>query len=62
MRDNLTVTGGYTNLRRGYISEGLFQNQDQIDQWAVQDGNGNATLQPGDIRYKDLNGDNIIDV
>lgn len=62
MRDNLTVTGGYTNLRRGYISQGLFQSQDEIDQWAVQDGNGNATLQPGDIRYQDLNGDNIIDV
>ena len=62
MRDNLTVTGGYTNLRRGYISQGLFQSQDQIDQWAIQDGNGNSSLQPGDIRYQDLNGDNIIDV
>ena len=62
MRENLTITGGFTNLRRGYISDGLFQNQEQIDQWAIQDGNGNSSLQPGDVRYVDLNGDNIIDV
>ena len=62
MRENLTITGGYTNLRRGYISQGLFQTQDEIDQWAEQDGNGNSSLQPGDVRYSDLNGDNIIDV
>lgn len=62
MRENLTITGGFTNLRRGYISAGLFQTQEDIDQWAIQDGNGNASLQPGDVRYIDLNGDNIIDV
>jgi TonB-linked SusC/RagA family outer membrane protein len=62
MRANLTQTGGYTNLRRGYISDGLFQNQDEIDQHAIQDNGGNRSLQPGDVRYKDLNGDNIIDV
>jgi TonB-linked SusC/RagA family outer membrane protein len=62
MRQNLTVTGGFTNLRRGFISQGLFQSQEEIDQWAVQDGNGNTTLQPGDVRFQDLNGDGIIDV
>jgi len=62
MRQNLTVTGGFTNLRRGYISQGLFQTQEEIDAWAVQDESGNSTLQPGDVRYTDLNGDNIIDV
>jgi TonB-linked SusC/RagA family outer membrane protein len=62
MRQNFTVTGGYTGLRRGYISDGLFQNQDEIDNHPIQDGNGNASLQPGDVRYQDLNGDNIIDV
>ena len=54
--------GGYTNLRRGYISKGLFQTQDEIDTRAIQDGNGNTSLQPGDVVYEDLNGDNIIDV
>ncbi|WP_188458942.1 SusC/RagA family TonB-linked outer membrane protein [Psychroflexus planctonicus] len=62
MRQNLTITGGFTNLRRGYISQGLFQSQEEIDQWAIQDENGNTSLQPGDVRYRDLNGDGIIDV
>ncbi len=62
MRENLTVTGGFTNLRRGYISDGLFQSYEEIEQHAVQDNNGNTTIQPGDVRYVDLNGDNIIDV
>jgi TonB-linked SusC/RagA family outer membrane protein len=62
MRENLTETGGFTGLRRGYISNGLFQSQEEITQYAIQDGNGNTSLQPGDIKYVDLNGDNIIDV
>ncbi len=62
MRQNLTVTGGFTNLRRGYISDGLFQTQEEIEQSPIQDNNNNASIQPGDVKYVDLNGDNIIDV
>jgi TonB-linked SusC/RagA family outer membrane protein len=62
MRENFTVTGGFTGLRRGYISDGLFQSQEEIDLHSDQDGNGNASIQPGDVKYQDLNGDNIIDV
>lgn len=62
MRSNLTQTGGFTGLRRGYISNGLFQSQDEIDQYAIQDNNDNSSLQPGDVKFVDLNGDNIIDV
>jgi hypothetical protein len=62
MRGNLMLTGGFTNLRRGYISDGLFQSQDQIDDSPVQDNNANSTIQPGDVRYVDLNGDGVIDV
>jgi TonB-linked SusC/RagA family outer membrane protein len=62
MRQNMTVTGGFTNLRRGYISDGLFQTQEEIDQSPIQDGNENLSLRPGDVKYVDLNGDNVIDV
>ncbi len=43
----------------GYIAEGLFQNQAEIDGHARQTFGG--TLKPGDIKYRDVNGDNIID-
>jgi len=43
----------------GYIAEGFFQNQAEIDGHARQTFGG--TLKPGDIKYRDINGDNIID-
>ncbi len=42
----------------GYIAEGLFKDQAEIDNSPHQDGD----VQPGDIKYRDLNGDGIIDV
>lgn len=46
----------------GYVALGTFRDQEEIDSWPVeQDQNGNATLKPGDIKYKDLNGDGVID-
>lgn len=62
MAMNLTQTGTFTGLRRGYVSDGLFQSQEEINASPVQDNQNNGTIQPGDVRYKDLNGDNIIDV
>lgn len=62
MRMNLTQTGNFTGLRRGYISDGLFQSQEEIEAAAIQDNGNNSTIQPGDVRYVDLNGDNVIDV
>ena len=43
----------------GYISEGLFQSQDEIKNSPLQTFGG--TVKPGDIKYKDVNGDGIID-
>jgi len=40
----------------GYIAEGYFQSQEEIDEHATQFG----TLAPGDIKYKDQNNDGII--
>jgi len=42
----------------GYIAEGLFKDQEDIDQSPVHTF---GTVQPGDIKYKDLNNDGIID-
>ena len=42
----------------GYIAEGLFRDQAEIDNSPVQGGN----VMPGDIRYRDLNNDGVIDV
>lgn len=40
----------------GYIFEGIFQNQHELDTYAHFDGE-----QPGNIRYKDINHDGVID-
>jgi len=45
----------------GYIAEGLFQSQEEIDQYMTQYYLDGYIPQPGDIRYKDLNGDYKID-
>lgn len=42
----------------GYVREGIFQSYDEIKGAAVPVG---LTVQPGDNRYKDINGDGIID-
>lgn len=42
----------------GYIADGLFRDQAEIDNSPVQSGD----VMPGDIKYRDINGDNIIDV
>jgi hypothetical protein len=40
----------------GYVTDGIFQNQSQVDAHATQ-----ANAVPGDIRFKDLNSDGKID-
>jgi TonB-linked SusC/RagA family outer membrane protein len=42
----------------GYIAEGFYQNQQDVDSHAKIPG---VEPMPGDIKYKDLNGDNKID-
>ena len=51
-----TLIGVSVNSIYGYVADGLFQNQQEVDAHAVQPGKG-----PGRIRYKDLNGDGVID-
>ncbi|SHF91721.1 TonB-linked outer membrane protein, SusC/RagA family [Mariniphaga anaerophila] len=53
-------TGRYKGVVLGYVSDGQFQNFEEIYAAPVIDGAGNKSLLPGDIRYKDLNNDGII--
>lgn len=53
--------GHWTNRWLGYVSDGLFMSQAEIDEHPVnQDQADNATLKPGDIIYKDLDGNDTI--
>lgn len=45
--------------RFGYVADGLFQSQEEIDSHADQSALGAQRI--GDIRYKDLNGDGLVD-
>lgn len=42
----------------GYIAEGLFRDWDEINNAPRQDGD----VMPGDIRYRDINNDGVIDI
>src|SRR5699024_9332899 len=49
----------------GYVGEGLFQSQDEIDNHANQrdylsPNSSDGKFRPGDIKFKDLNGDGYI--
>ena len=46
----------------GYVTDGIFQTEEEVNQHAVQTiGSDKFTsTQPGDIRFKDLNGDGVI--
>lgn len=59
---NLRRAGKSSMVWTMYEALGLFQSQEEIDSWPLdQDGSGNTTLAPGDIKYKDQNSDNILD-
>ncbi|WP_247236658.1 TonB-dependent receptor [Telluribacter sp. SYSU D00476] len=70
---NYSGSGGSTLIRvgqplgvfYGLVTEGLFQNQDEVDAANGIDGNPETPYQvartgPGDFKYKDLNGDGRI--
>ncbi|MFH5884673.1 SusC/RagA family TonB-linked outer membrane protein [Halalkalibaculum sp. DA3122] len=50
-----TILGQSMNSHFGYVYDGIFQNQQEVDEHADQTGKG-----VGRIRYKDLNGDGVI--
>lgn len=50
--------GESINSIYGYQAVGVFKNQAEIDGWAKQKSSG--TNKPGDLKYLDINGDNVI--
>ena len=54
-----TATGKPLNRRNGYIAEGLFQSQEEIDNSPTQ--NLGSKPMPGDIKYRDVDGNGVID-
>lgn len=57
--DALYAAGKSIDVARGYVSEGFFSNQAEINDHALQTFGGE--VRPGDIKYKDVNQDGIID-
>ncbi|MEX8546600.1 MAG: SusC/RagA family TonB-linked outer membrane protein [Mucilaginibacter sp.] len=57
-----SIVNRTSNLSWGYQVIGQFTSQDQINGYRVnEDGKGNSTVLPGDLIYKDQNGDGKID-
>ncbi|MDR1369370.1 MAG: TonB-dependent receptor [Dysgonamonadaceae bacterium] len=55
-------SGNWTNRVFGYKTDGLFVSQDEIDNHDLdQDGQGNATIKTGDVKYIDIEKDGILD-
>lgn len=53
--------GRWTGMYWGYEVIGQFQSFDEINNYTVNnDGQGNKTMLPGDLMYKDENGDGVI--
>ena len=58
VEEYLNEVGFAYGQRKGLVSCGLFEDQADIDNWPVQTF---GDVQPGDIKYKDINGDGQID-
>ena len=58
MYDNLVTTGDPLNQTYGLVVEGFVKDQADIDASPQQSF---GTVRPGDIKYKDINNDNVID-
>ncbi|MCE4565323.1 TonB-dependent receptor [Maribellus sp. CM-23] len=56
--DYMSVTGKPYGIIRGYIAEGLFKDREEIETRPDQSSFGR--VRPGDIKYRDVNGDGTI--
>ncbi|MCU4176139.1 SusC/RagA family TonB-linked outer membrane protein [Carboxylicivirga sp. N1Y90] len=58
---NRTVVGRPISNFYGLVAEGLFQNQAEIDAYYANAGGAPSNVAPGDIRYRDADGDGEAD-
>ena len=60
--NNVHMVGYPISAFYGYVTDGIFQTQEEVDNHAIQTVGSDATssTQPGDIRFKDLNNDGVI--
>ncbi len=54
---NLSIVGGAADAARGLVALGLFRDQAEIDASPRQEF---GQVKPGDIKYKDVNGDGVV--
>lgn len=56
-------TGNWTDRSMGYVSDGLFTSQEEIESldYIYDALGGNSTLRPGDVKYLDINEDGVLD-
>src|SRR5699024_4689356 len=50
----------FKNILWGYSVTGQFQTQEELNMAPIQEAKGPASMFPGDIRYRDWNGDGMI--
>ncbi|RHJ93530.1 TonB-dependent receptor [Parabacteroides bouchesdurhonensis] len=58
--EQLRKTGHSTGLKYGFICDGLFQSQEEIDASAIYEGGSREETLVGDAKMRDLNGDGRI--
>lgn len=57
----MSQLGNPTGMQYGYVADGIFQSQQEVDNYpAFLENAIQSQIRPGDIRYKDLNGDGVI--
>ncbi|MDR2692129.1 MAG: TonB-dependent receptor [Dysgonamonadaceae bacterium] len=54
-----TITGKPIGTLTGYVADGLFESEEEIANWYDQSMLG-SNIRPGDIKYRDINGDGTI--
>lgn len=55
------TNGRYKDIRWGKRVTGQFTSYEDILNSPIQDGNGNKTLMPGDLKFEDWNNDGVVD-